>query len=522
MVSDPTCARCGYQLPSDALFCPGCGANLRTPADGADYANHPEPPERPQPGENALHRPGQVPPGTLLRQRYFIDRKLAQGGHSAVYLARDTFEDGKAVALKEMRETQRTAAERDTAINSFMREQRMLAALQHPALARVLDMFVEEGHHYLVMEYVPGYTLEDEMMAQQHPIEWSRAVGWGIDLCDVLAYLHHQQPPIVYRDLKPPNVMVTPDGQIKLIDFGIARWFYSAHSRDTTQLGTDGYAPPEQYAGRSEPRSDLYALGASLYHLLTGRIPESAPQRLNGQPLTAIRAHAPTVPEVVERVVQQALSLTPADRFVSAEKMGEALTAALQPERPLSGSSSGRHPIPAHISPHIPPHIPTPIPDTTPRRPRASTESSVGGVGSIGTVSSNGSLPKTTVPPRLLVRPLRIDAGYIPAGETTTVEIEVANRGGGALAGQVDASSACLRVAPKKIDGKASGVNGVTGVTNVAITIATAGLPVGPYVCHVAVRTNGGDQMVPIRFAVTPPDEQMRGMPGWLSDAGGR
>ena len=142
MESSASCARCGHRLPPDALFCPGCGASIQAQ----------------EPARNHPHKPGQIPPGTLLRQRYFIDRKLAQGGHSAVYLARDTFDNGTPVALKEMRETQQTSEERDTAINSFMREERMLAALRHPALARVLDMFVEDGRHYLVMEYVPGYT----------------------------------------------------------------------------------------------------------------------------------------------------------------------------------------------------------------------------------------------------------------------------------------------------------------------------------------------------------------------------
>lgn len=486
MVSDVSCARCGHRLPYDALFCPGCGVSVQ--------AN--------QPPQRNIHRPGQIPPGTLLRQRYFIDHKLAQGGHSAVYLARDTLEGGLPVALKEMRETQQTTEERDTAINSFMREERMLAALNHPALARVHDIFVEDGHHYLVMEYVPGYTLEDEMMALQHPVEWRRVIEWGIALCDVLAYLHRQQPPIVYRDLKPPNVMLTPEGQLKLIDFGIARWFYSAQSRDTTQLGTDGYAPPEQYAGRSEPRSDIYALGASLYHLMTGRVPESAPQRTNGQPLTPIRAHVTSVPEMVERVVQQAMNLASADRFVSADKMREALEATTLPERLASGSSSGRHPIPPTqtISP------PPPIPATTPQRPRPQADLPTG-----RGKNGNTSPPKATIPPRLFVRPLRLDAGYLAAGSSATFPLEIANRGHGALSGQVETNIGCLRVSPKKITGD---------TTSLTIVIDTAGLKVGQYVCHLAVRTNGGDQTVPIRFVVTPAGEDLSGAYDWKRSSG--
>ncbi|MGE5334365.1 MAG: protein kinase domain-containing protein [Nitrososphaerota archaeon] len=476
MESTVSCARCGHQLPPDALFCPGCGVSVQ----GRSAS------------QRDLHRPGRIPPGTLLRQRYYIERKLAQGGHSAVYLARDTFDSGTPVALKEMRETQQTPEERDSAINSFMREERMLAALKHPALARVHDIFVEDGHHYLVMEYVPGYTLEDEMMALQHPVEWTRVVGWGIALCDVLAYLHRQQPPIVYRDLKPPNVMLTPEGQLKLIDFGIARWFYSSRSRDTSQLGTDGYAPPEQYAGRSEPRSDLYALGASLYHLMTGRVPESAPQRMNSQPLTAMRALVPGIPEAVERVVQQAMSLAAADRFVSAEKMGEALEATF---RTGAGSSSGRHRIPT----------PEPIPDTVPRHPRTTMGPAAQRSGS-AVANANNSVPKAAIPPRLSVRPLRLDAGYIAQGSSVTIPLEIANRGHGALSGHIETNIACLHVSPKKIDGS-------TG--SLAIVIDTAGLKAGQYVCHLAVRTNGGDQTVPVRFVVTPANADVSGPNGW-------
>jgi serine/threonine protein kinase len=276
--------------------------------------------------------------------------------------------------------------------------------------------------------------------------------------------------------------MLTPDGQIKLIDFGIARWFYSSRSRDTTQLGTDGYAPPEQYAGRSEPRSDLYALGATLYHLMTGRVPESAPQRMNGQPLTALRAHLAAIPEPVERVIQQAMSLAPADRFVSAEKMGGALETTIWTDRTGAGSSSGRHP------------IPTPIPDTLPKRQRPTTGApSTRAKGSAGGTSS---LPTAALPPRLSVRPLRLDAGYLAAGSLATFPLEIANRGEGTLAGQVESNAACLRVSPKKIVGE---------TTSLSISIDTAGLMEGQYVCHVAIRTNGGDQTVPIRFIVLSP-----------------
>ena len=186
------------------------------------------------------------------------------------------------------------------------------------------------------------------------------------------------------------------------------------------------------------------------------------------------------------------MSLAAADRFVSAEKMREALEATLQPDRPLAGSSSGRHRIP----------VPEPIPDTVPQRARTPAEvvtgRSAGGAGGAG--KGNGSLPKAPIPPRLAVRPLRLDAGYISAGSSVTVPLEIVNRGQGALAGRVETNIACLRVSPQKISGDTERLD---------IVINTVGLRVGPYVCHLAVRTNGGDQTVPIRFVVTEPESEM-------------
>jgi serine/threonine-protein kinase len=212
-------------VPPDAQFCPRCGAVL----DGA----------------TPVPVTGRLAPQSLLHNRYLILQKLAQGGQSAVYHALDTLQGGADRAIKEMSESDLTPIEREKAINGFMREARMLSTLQHPALAKVYEVFIEEHKHYLVMEYVAGHNLEDELMKAGRPLDWERVTRWGVALCDLFTYLHAEQPPIIYRDLKPPNVMLLADGSIKLIDFGIARWFYPDR-QDTAQLGTDGYAPPEQ------------------------------------------------------------------------------------------------------------------------------------------------------------------------------------------------------------------------------------------------------------------------------------
>src|SRR5581483_6839316 len=270
METTTRCSACGTIPPPGARYCPACGQDLHSPT--------------------ISRVTGQLPANHLLYKRYLIVRTLARGGQSAVYLAKDTLEGGEQRAIKELSDSALPAEQRQQAVNGFMREADILYRLHHPALTRLYEIFVEEGKHYLVMEYVAGHTLEDELLAAGEPLEWQRVARWGIELCDVLGYLHSQSPAVIYRDLKPPNVMMTPAGPIKLIDFGIARWFHPARTHDTTQLGTDGYAAMEQYAGRSEPRSDLYALGACLYHLLTGRVPTAAPQRMAGQALPPIRS----------------------------------------------------------------------------------------------------------------------------------------------------------------------------------------------------------------------------------------
>ncbi|MGH2514615.1 MAG: serine/threonine-protein kinase, partial [Ktedonobacterales bacterium] len=367
---------------------------------------------------------------------------------------------------KEMSESNLNPAEREKAINDFIREASMLQRLNHPALAKVHSTFVEAQKHYLVIEFVEGHNLEDELVELNRPLEWERVVDWGIALCGVLEYLHGQTPPIIYRDLKPANVMLTPSGGIKLVDFGIARWLHPNRARDTAQLGTDGYAPLEQYSARSEPRSDLYALGASLFHLLTGRVPEPAPSRIAGRSLAPIRGSNPRVPEAVQQIIIQALALQPRDRFQDAAAMRDALERARHPGA-------------------------TPQPHTTmapaPRSGRIGATTS--GPASTGNFRMAGA--------RLHVWPLRLDAGYLDANDTALMVLDIANRGAGELTGKVDSNMHCLRIEPEAVDG---------GVSALQVRIDTAGLHPGPYTCHIAVRTNGGSQIVPVRFVVRQSD----------------
>ncbi len=481
------CPLCGQETPPNARFCPSCGAGLQDPR----------------------RETGLLAPRRLLRNRYAIDRKLAQGGQSAVYLARDTLDNNIERAIKEMSESNLNPEERQKAVNDFMREARMLYNLNHPALARVYDIFLEDNKYYLVMEYVPGHNLEDEMVVvRKEPLEWDAVTRWGIALCDVLAYLHAQQPPIIYRDLKPANVMLRPDQSIKLIDFGIARWLHPLRLTDTMQLGTDGYAPLEQYSAHSEPRSDIYALGASLYHLMTGRVPEAAPLRTAGRMLTPIRAVNPRVPEPVERVIHQALNLKASDRFANDDAMRDALEWALRAAQGGVGgraSTSGGHPsAPGRFSgaPSYAGQIGQTAPSSAMNGASGANGASgkrpaVGGLASAAGVVAGVVAGRRTgaAPPHLYVWPLRLDVGAIEAESVTRLELEVANRGGGRLSGEIKTNLECLTVEPAVID---------EDTTSLEVSIDTTGLAIGPYVCHVALWTNGGDQIIQVRFEVRP------------------
>jgi serine/threonine protein kinase len=246
-------------------------------------------------------------------------------------------------------------------------------------------------------------------------------------------------------------------------------------THDTSKLGTDGYAPLEQYNARSEPRSDLYALGASLYHLLTGRVPEAAPMRGIGGSLTPVRAANPQVPEAFERVILRALSLQPDDRYPDAHQMRVAL------EWVMSAPDKQKESAPDGTIPGVPP-LPAPW----------SSGSSVHS----GSNTALGRTASFTVTPKLQVRPLRLDAGHLEVDDVTVLLLEVTNQGGGSLRGRTETNLSCLSVEPQILD---------TNTATLQVRIDTANLIPGPYTCHLAVRTNGGDQIIPVRFVVRPP-----------------
>jgi serine/threonine protein kinase len=267
------CQHCGTQNRIDATYCNSCGYALK----GATVI-HPAASASRRPTAAPLHPTGRLPAQSRLAGVYIISGAVGQGGMAAVYQATD-IRNTTQVAIKEMSQDSLAPSELQEALTAFVQEAEMLMGLRHKGLPRVSGHFSEGSRHYLVMEYIEGKTLEQRQSAAGGKALPERDVlAWADQICDVLTYLHNRRPPIIFRDLKPANIMVTSSGRIKLIDFGIARVFVPGRTRDTQVLGTPGYAPPEQYGkAQTDPRADVYALGCTLYQLLSGYDPASTP-----------------------------------------------------------------------------------------------------------------------------------------------------------------------------------------------------------------------------------------------------
>jgi serine/threonine protein kinase len=291
-------------------------------------------------------------PGTLLRERYEILALIGRGGMGAVYKAKDRRLPGRICALKEIRPPPGIGSEAlAQAREQFLREASTLARLDHPNLPKVsdyfsLDLSQEEAgtpRDYLVMDYVPGQDLEQVLQAAQREhrfLDQQQVLGWMAALCDALAYVHDQQPPVLHRDVKPSNVKLTPDGRIKLVDFGLVKPLDPEDPKTLTGLrgiGSLPYTPIEQYAGElghTDVRSDLYSLGATLYHLSTNRTPASAQERfLDPESLVAPRRLNPNLSPALEQAILAAMTLHPRERPASVSAwshllLGEAGAAA--------------------------------------------------------------------------------------------------------------------------------------------------------------------------------------------------
>lgn len=270
------------------------------------------------------HPTGKLLPQSLLFKRYLILSCVGRGGMGAVYQALDTQAGQRVVAIKEMSQGRLSEAERAGAEARFQQEAALLGSLAHPNLPRFLDAFHEAGRAYLVMDFIQGKTLYHLLKeAGGRPLPVQQVLHYARQLCEVLRYLHQHQPPIIFRDLKPENIMVTGEEKVILIDFGIARLFKEGQRQDTVLLGSPGYAAPEQHGlSQTTPRSDLYSLGATLHHCLTGKDPASAQQRFS---FALVRQFNAEVSPELAMLISRLVALDPSQRPASAAEVLQVL-----------------------------------------------------------------------------------------------------------------------------------------------------------------------------------------------------
>lgn len=266
--------------------------------------------------------------GQILDGRYEILKEIGRGGMAVVYLAVDV-RLHKSWAVKEIRKGGQNG-ERKVAVQSLMAEAAMMKRLDHPALPRIVDIIDRDDSVCIVLDYVTGESL-DRLLKRQKAFPEDQVMNWFLQLAEVLEYLHRQDPPIIYRDMKPGNIMQTPEGYLKLIDFGIAREYKGKNKTDTIALGTSGYAAPEQYGhAQTDPRSDIYSLGITIFELLTGISPGKDPYQYQYHPIRKIR---PDLAESTEIILNRCLAFAPDRRYPSCRALIFDLN---HPERTIS------------------------------------------------------------------------------------------------------------------------------------------------------------------------------------------
>ena len=296
------CASCGAANPPDAAVCFACRLSLKITA--------------------ALHDGDDVQALPLLQQRYRILAQVGKGGFSAVYRAEDTHYANHPVAIKAITLSGLKPSEVIEATEAFNREVLLLSGLKHPNLPQIYAHFSTAECWYLVMDFIEGTTLEkhlEKIPGGQIPL--GEVFEIGLLLCDVLAYLHSRQPTIVFRDLKPANIMVTSGGRVCLIDFGIARHFKPGQAKDTLPFGSPGYAAPEQYGkAQSTPRTDIYGLGVTLHQLISGDDPSQTPFRFASLAL----ADDPTLADL-ERLIMRMVEMDMERRPATVEEVRQDL-----------------------------------------------------------------------------------------------------------------------------------------------------------------------------------------------------
>ena len=297
----PKCPHCGNEYKGGEELCAYCGRQL--PLDKGD-----------------------LPVGTLLQGRYEIDQLIKIGGMGIIYYARDKRAEGKQCVVKQIKERITSNVE----LAKLREEAKSMAQLKHTRVAEILEDFVEGDHFYIVVEHVDGKTLEEifnERGGAVDCIEEAEAVDWAVQICKVLRFVHERG--IVHRDISPGNLMLNDMGDIVFIDFGTLRELKQVATGGTAGIGKFGYTPPEQWAGKPVPQSDIFALGATMYYLLTSHLPVSKKYIAHGEPESSdfspvfkpIRTVNPGISKELEQILSRALELDVNRRYQSADQL---------------------------------------------------------------------------------------------------------------------------------------------------------------------------------------------------------
>ncbi|HYT34113.1 MAG TPA: protein kinase, partial [Ktedonobacteraceae bacterium] len=321
------CPYCKTENRDGSRYCSRCGKliNLPTktqPASGGGYTSQ------------AL-----VAGSRLQGGRYVVNKVLGQGGMGAAFLASDTRLDSKSVVIKELVADSNTSLQFEDEVRNFKREVATVAHLDHPLIPNVTDHFQEGNRYYMVQEYVEGENLEERLERLQQPLKERDVLLCASEVLDILDYLSQQTPPIVHRDIKPANIIIgAKDRRAHLVDFGIARADEARNAirKQTSALGTPGYAPPEQYQGNADPRSDLYALAATMHHMLTNRDPRNHPPFI----YPPVRMQNAQLSANVERILIRALNNDMNQRYQSAAMMKQDIDDTLRQRFGVSGNIS--------------------------------------------------------------------------------------------------------------------------------------------------------------------------------------
>ena len=513
------CPNCGMQNGDQAKFCAQCGQPMAAAAPAMPQAAAYASPQSPTLSPPLSPAPPPPQGLGLLHNRYLVLRLLGQGGMGAVYLAQDHNAFNRRCVIKEMLPYYSNPAEKLKAEKDFEREARVLATLRFDGAPQIYEYFIEAGKYYLVMEFVEGENLEDRATRLGGRLPVDEAIEYGLQLANTLVYLAKQTPPVIHRDIKPANIILDQDQRkVKLVDFGLAKESATSSMTGTLSapLGTPGYAPMEQYTNQVDVRTDVYALGATLHHLLTGRDPRSE----NSFEFPLLSQYLPGIRPELEQIIARMLAMKMVDR-PSAGEVRDVFESFVRPAAPVavmanpftfrSGPSVHDaselalvcdqhwddgiyHLYAGHLEPWL---------DSINRHDLAVRAESIrvrGGNQSAGLEEFLRAANPTIPLPSLAVSGRALDLGQVEKGSLVTGRLQVKNAGRGCLYGRITSKLNSVTVRPQDFSLMPN------QMVDLTVSLNAAGMDEGVFDQPVfEVNSNGGQEVVSCQASVTWP-----------------